>query len=274
MGILNSCRLNFKKWRHNPRYWIVAAILLVFSRSAAVTFHDISFQSGRALSPWLLPFLLIDRYLLFCIALCLVITFCDAPFLDCLQPYCLQKIGRRKWLLGQICYIIVCSFLFFSLLWLSMVLVSIRQIELSRDWGACLRMLARDNPFLGAFAPEIILKQEAVRCSLRAFLMSWAVGSLIGMLLLFLNLHIRRELGAFAVSAVSVIDFVLCNYFDDRPALFWISPISWMNPMQYTGDGQWKWSVRICIVLALLILLGLLSMRKMLRCPVETSPEI
>ena len=274
MDILNSCKLNFKKWRHNPRYWIVAAILLIFTRGAAAAFREVSLQSNRALSPWLLPFILIDRYLLFCIALCLIITFCDAPFLDGLQPYCLQKIGRKKWLLGQFAYIGVCSFLFFFTLWLWMILLSVGQLQLTANWGDCLEMLAHDNPFWGTFAPEIILGQKALPCTLSTFLMGWAVGSLIGMLLLFLNLYYTREVGAFFVSAISVIDFVLYAYFDESPALFWGSPISWMNPQQYVEDNRWKWSVRLGIILVLLVILGVLSMRKMLRYPVETKTEI
>lgn len=274
MDALRSCSLNFRKWLHNPRYWIVIAVLVVFTRNTAAAFREVSVLSDKMLSPWLLPFLLIDRYTLFCLALSLIILFCDAPFLDLLQPYALQRIGRRRRLLGQFCYVFFCSLAVVLFLWLCMLCVCAGRIEWVKDWGPCLKMLAHDNPFWGAFAQEIILQQDALTVFLRTILMSCGVASLIGMLLLYLNLHLRREVGAFIVSGISVIDFVLYSYFDSTPELFWISPISWMNPWQYVGDDQSTWKVRFGIVLALLGTLGALSIRKLLRCHIETAPEL
>ncbi len=153
MAIVRSGFQNYRKWLHNPRYWIIAALLLIFSSTVSVAFCDVARASDTRLSCWMLPFLLYDRYLQFCIALCLIMLFCDAPFLDNLQPYCLQRLGRTRWFLGQMVYILSCSLLFFLFAWFCLILLCSRRISWTPDWGSCLQMLAHDNPFWGAFAP-------------------------------------------------------------------------------------------------------------------------
>lgn len=274
MDILHSGFQNFKKWLHNPRYWIVAVILGVFSNNVSNAFQNLATISGTRLSIWLFPFLLYDRYLQFCIALCLIMVFCDAPFLDNLQPYALQRIGRRKWFFGQQIYMLACSILFFLYIWLCLVILAGDAISFSCDWGSCLEMLAHDNPFWGTFAPDIILEQKAIPTHFRTFAMSCMVGFAVGNFLMFLNLRFKRETGALIAGSLSVLDFFFYSYFDQLPALFWISPISWINPQQYTGSNQWKWDIRICMLVISIIILGLSSLRTLYKANIETTPEI
>lgn len=274
MAAVRSGLYNYRKWLHNPRYWIIAVLMILFSDSVASAFRRVADLSGTRLSVWLLPFLLYDRYLQFCVALCLIMLFCDAPFLDRLQPYCLQRIGRRQWLWGQVVYILSCGALFFLFSWLCLILLCCTKITWTAGWGSCLEMLARDNPFLGAIASELILKQGAVEVTLRCLVMGSMVAVLLGVFLMYVNLRHRRETGAMIAAGFSVLDFVLYSYFDQVPALFWVSPISWINPQQYTGENSWKWGVRIGITLVLLAMLIVGNLKRIHEIHIEISPEI
>lgn len=275
MVIVRSALQNLRKWSRSPRIWVLALLLLVFANNPARTLCQAAEESGKALSPWLLPFLLQDRYLQFCTALCLVGLFCDAPFLDPLQPYVLLRIGRTRWMLGQFLYIATASALFFLFLWGAMLLRCLRVLSWTVSWGPCLTMLAHDNPFFGVpFSADLILGQNAVRVFARTFLMGWLTGCFLGGLLVYLNLNLRRETGALAAGAVCVLDFVLYSYMDTLPELFWLSPVSWMNPHQYTIGTGWKWPVRAGILLLLFVLLCLLSIQKLRRRQIETLPQI
>ncbi len=274
MDILRSGFLNYRKWKNNPRYWIVALFLLVFTHSAGGAFREVSIQSGQMLSPWLLPFLFTDRFLLFCFSLCLIMTFCDAPFLDTLQPYSILKVGRTKWMFGQLLYIVTCCFLFFLVAWVFELLFCVGRISFTADWGDCLKMLARNNPFWGTFQPDMIIPKPAIATSVQTFLMCWMIGSVLAALLLLLNLYRRREIGALLVAGISVMDFVSFAYADETPSLFWISPISWMNPKQYVQGGQWMWPVRFAIAVLLLLLLSSLIFIKFRKSNIQSAPEL
>lgn len=275
MVIVRSSLQNFRKWGRSPRIWALALLMLVFANNPARALCQAAEESGKALSPWLLPFLLQDRYLQFCTALCLVGLFCDAPFLDPLQPYVLQRIGRKRWMQGQFLYIAAASAVFFLFLWGAMLLRCLHVLDWTRSWGACLTMLAHDNPFFGApFSADLILGQSAPAATLGSFLMGWLTGCFLGGFMVFLNLNLRRETGALAAGAVCVLDFVLYSYMDELPELFWLSPVSWMNPHQYTDGGGWKLPVRAGILLLLFSLLCLLSIQKLHRQQIETMPQI
>lgn len=274
MVIVRSCLQNLRKWAHNPRFWIIGIIAVLFANDPAGAFRQVASASAKDLSPWMLPFLVCDRYLLFCITLCFIGLFCDAPFLDRLQPYVIQRIGRRKWMLGQFLYIVAASFLFFLFMWAAMDLLCLPHMKLTLSWGSCLTMLAHDNPFWGAFLPELILGKPAVAASLQVFLIGSLEACFIGALLLYMNLFMDRETSALIVAAVSVFDFVLYSYGDANPALFWISPISWMNPLQYVGVDMWKYNIHIIILCVLIIALFILSMVKFQKQNIEVMPEI
>ena len=274
MAVVRSGLQNYRKWIHNPRYWIIALLLVIFTNNVASALCNVASLSATKLSIWLLPFLLYDRYLQFCIALCLIMLYCDAPFLDCLQPYYLQRIGRRKWFWGQIVYIITCGTLFFLFAWFCLILLCFPHISITTDWGSCLKMLARDNPFWGAFASELILGHNAIVTTIQSLIMGSLVATLFGVLLMYFNLHFRRETGAIIAAAISVFDFFLYAYSDQLPQLFWFSPVSWTNPLQYTSENQWKWGARIFILFLLLSFLINAAIRRLQSIHIETSTEI
>lgn len=275
MAIVRSALHNFKKWGRSPRIWALAALLLLFANDPASALYQAAFASGKTLSPWLLPFLLTDRYLQFCTALCLVGLFCDAPFSDALTPYVLLRIGRKRWMLGQFLYIAAASLLFFLFLWTAMVVRCLPVLRWTTSWGACLTMLAHDNPFFGSpFCAELILGKSAPAAALETFLLAWLTGCFIGSLLVLLNQHLRWETSALVAGAVCVLDFVLYSYMDLLPELFWLSPVSWMNPQQYGGAEGWKGPVRAGLLALLFMLSCLLSIQRLERQQIETLPQI
>lgn len=275
MDIVRSALHNFKKWGRSPRIWALALLLLLFANDPAAALSQAAAASGKALSPWLLPFLLTDRYLQFCTALCLVGLFCDAPFSDALTPCVLLRIGRKRWMLGQFLYIVLASLLFFLFLWAAMLLRCLPVLRWTASWGSCLTMLAHDNPFFGSpFCAELILGKSAPAAALETLLLAWLTGCFVGSLLVLLNQHLRRETGALVAGAVCVLDFVLYSYMDLLPELFWLSPVSWMNPQQYVGADGWKGPVRAGVLAVLSVLLCLGDLRHFARQQIETLPQI
>ena len=245
--------------------------MLLFANNPASALYQAASASGRTLSPWLLPFLLRDRYLQFCTALCLVGLFCDAPFSDALTPCVLLRIGRKRWMLGQFLYIALASLLFFAFLWTAMLTRCLPVLRLTGSWGPCLTMLAHDNPFFGSpFCAELILGRSAPAAALETFLMAWLTGCFLGALLTLLNPSLRQETGALTAGAICVLDFVLYACPDQIPALFWLSPVCWMNPQQYTGPDHWKLPIRAGLLALLFVLICLLRIQRLGRRQIET----
>lgn len=131
-------------------------------------------------------------------------------------------------------------------------------------------LLAHDNPFFGSpFCAELILGRSAPAAALETFLMAWLTGCFLGALLTLLNPSLRQETGALTAGAICVLDFVLYACPDQIPALFWLSPVSWMNPQQYTGPDHWKLPIRAGLLALLFVLICLLRIQRLGRRQIE-----
>lgn len=274
MDIINSTKQNFLKWRHNPRYLIIMVMIFILLIDVMKFFKDITEKTSMNLCPWLLPFFVRDHYILFYLALCIVLLFCDAPFLDNLQLYNIKRIGRFRWMIGQIIYILCCSALLFLSISVLMVFFCIKKISFTSDWGECLKTLAYDNPFIGAFCSEMILNNNAIILTLKTFFICWLVTSFIGILMFYLNLTVGKELCSIIVSSIVTIDFFIYAGGFQMVYLFWISPISWMNPEQYLGDDSWQYPVRIGILIILIVILLILSKINIMKINITSIAEL
>ena len=57
MVIVRSALQNFRKRGRSPRIWVLALLMLVFANNPARALCQAAEESGKALPPWLLPFL-------------------------------------------------------------------------------------------------------------------------------------------------------------------------------------------------------------------------
>ncbi len=226
------CRLNFRKWPSSPRLFVVAALVLVFTNTVTSPISDLAQRLHERVSPWLMPFVLSDDYMILLLLGCVVILFCDAPFLDEQQPYLVVRSGKTAWAAGQILFLLLASLVFSLFVFAAINLNLIGRLGLTADWGKLIGTLAQadagvafDSPV--SFDYRILVDYSAVGATLLVVALLWAVCAFLGLLICLLNLHLHNSVGPVVAFALVLAEYLLPILRVD--VLFFLSPASWVN---------------------------------------------
>lgn len=204
--IATVCLQNIRKWRTNYRVWLMAIISLLLIHNFTKDLGSFSRQIGIDVSPWIFPFLYLDRYVKMLFFFPLVFIFCDAPFIDQNQAYVIVRAKRSAWSLGQISYIFVGSAIYFAFLLVGTILFHLSHMEFTSEWGKALGTLSSTNAAqvmgLNFFGDKHILKYfTPLQAMWFTYILSVLSGIIIGLMIYVSNtISKTRSLGVFIAS--------------------------------------------------------------------------
>lgn len=269
MSSLRCCLSNFRKWTYNPRMWVVGILSVIFALDSSKEIAYFSAAVNVPVTPWVFPFIFTNNYLTLCIMLTFILCFCDAPFLDKQQPNAIIRIGRMRWAIGQMLYIVAGSFLFFSFIFLVSLVILSGNLTFSLEWGKVLGTLAQTDASVQystmGISYRVMLLYEPLEAMFWCLLMTWLVGTFLGMLMFALNLWFPREVGAIVAGGFVVLGFFI--YIEDAFSLVYFSPVSWCSLLKFgiSGSGFPSRAYVVSVLILLILALGafvLISIRK------------
>mgnify|MGYP000178248066 CR=1 FL=1 len=218
---------NFRKWKYDSRILITIFFLLIFIHSYTKGLSSFCDYVNVKSSPWIYPFLYMQYYnkLLFFFPLLLI--FSNAPFIDSNQLYIIARSGRIKWCMGQICYIFITSSIYFVFIILFSILLNIKCIEFTNDWGKVINTLANTNAgteFQIGFSPDrnIVNMFSPLQAVWFTFLHSWVSGVVLGLIIFLFNM-IFKGVGTFISSFILVFSAIASK----QISLVKFSPVTW-----------------------------------------------
>lgn len=230
--IWKICVLNFRKWIVSPRIYVVAALVLVFINMVISPVVDLAKSVNESVTPWLVPFIMSDNYMIIVIFVCAVILFCDAPFIDEQQPYIIIRSNRICWAAGQILYIIISGLIFSLFLFISICINLISVINFSFDWGKTIGTLAQTDAGIQfdsyiSFDYSIMVNFNAIQATVLVLFLVWTISVLLGLLIFFINTHLSNIIGPIVAFAFVLVQYLLPIIRVD--ILYYFSPVSWVN---------------------------------------------
>lgn len=222
---------NIRKWFNNPRFYIVILLVLGFSRIALESVARFASTLGVKATPFAFVFFMDDSYIVYMMALCLILLFCDAPFIDLQQPYIMIRSGKKKWLSGQILYILIASLLFSIFIVFVSVLVLLPNITFDGGWGKVWGTLAQTDAaaqfYVRLGVPyEIILNYAPLEALLVTLFMSWLIFTFTGLVMFIINLNSSRIYGAIAGTLLATLPFA---------SLFLPWWVNYISPYRWIG---------------------------------------
>ncbi|MBS4201838.1 hypothetical protein KHA93_19725 [Bacillus sp. FJAT-49732] len=266
--ILLCSQVNFRKWLVNPRIYTLAVITIAFLSYHSLGLSKFAAEKEIAITPWVFPFLSIPPTMQV-FACFIVLLFCDAPFADRHMPFLTIRTSRRNWIIGQLIYIILASFIYTIFVCVMSAIVLIPNLQLSTGWGVLIKTLAVKPDIapsvLVFFDEEIIKMFSPIKAILISSGLFWLVAVFIGVLIFFFNVVIKKMSGLVASGF-----FIFMSFFSIIQGILifgeWIrylSPISWMNIsyLYWNGFGFATASPTfavLCLLIAIL-LMGIIS---------------
>lgn len=266
---LLCCRINYKKWRRNPRIFSIFSIIFIFQSYSFSPLSQICAYYEVSTTPWVFPFFMGNPSFFIIYGALAMLLYCDAPFLDEHASFLLIRAGRKNWILGQLLYIYSSSFLYTMCHVVSSILVLIPHLTFSLDWGMMLRTIANQSDIFervgvrGSFSlyKEFLAVFSPIQAMGLSILLFWLGTGFIGVLILCF--HLIKEMSGLVISGV----FTSFAYFSSYLGAFslgaWLcffSPVTW-SCISYLVD--WNRignipSIRFAIM-AYLVMIGVMS---------------
>lgn len=281
--VFYTAMANFRRWRRNPQIllafclaFIVCFLLsdkvLVFAKT-----HDTILQ---AVEPFIWTFGDADSVLV--VSLLLLLLFADMPNLSNDVPLFLVRIDRKIWMLGQILYLILATFLFLCFILFSTCLLAASRAYPANLWSDTAAVLGYSNIGKEISIPSFVKVMELsfpYETMLHIFGLMLGYSVLMASIILFFNLC-RDNGGMIAGIIFSGLGFlltpeVLAGIFDINSMQMryaniifgWISPLNhatyYMHSFGYDNLPK-LWVSYLFFVIASLVffLLSLLRIRR------------
>lgn len=272
------CSYHLRRWPSQPRVLILLLLIPGYLSMLERPVAQFCGHVGVSVSPWIFPFLTNDWYTLMLLMFGVILLFCDAPFIDDSQPYLLLRAGRAQWAAGQMLYILVGTSLYFGYVLLVSLMLLMPHVAFQSDWGKVLYTLSDTDacrqfqiPLL--FSPDIIADYTPITALLISFFTALLAGLFLALVMMAMNLYTRRAFGITAAMLLTLMQAFAANV--NLPFLYYLSPVSWAGLDSFRGDPEsLQPTLTFCIstFLALLSLLGFLSLRAAERKDIEIDP--
>lgn len=227
-----ACAENFQKWLKNPRIYILFLLFFLHMFDLMLPFNKTASTLGVKNTPWTFPF--VSSSLVFGMFLLLgyVLLFCDAPFTDRHQPYIIIRIGKIKWMWGQILYIVLSSLIFVLSIQIFIIIVLLPTLTFSTDWGKMLYTVSQ-LPIEGfvsnvAVSYSLITSYSPIQATVISMLLVWLEGIFIGCLIFVFNMKFKKMVGTI-LGCFHATLFFMVKGMDSNTVLWKIVPSAWMD---------------------------------------------
>lgn len=269
--IIQCCLHNFRKWASSPKVYVTYIFLAFFLYEKMIVMRELCMDTGVSVTPWLLPFLFSDGNDFISLMIWLTVSFfmSNAPFEDDQKTFLVSRTGKRNWCLGQLCYILLSSFVLVLSTWLIMLIYVFPHISLELSWGKVLNTLAQtdlsDQYYTLSIKYSILLDNEPLSAFLWVFLLFWMICVFMGILSFCLNLWIYKYAGITVCGVLSFAPFFLNSLVAwTQRTFFYLVPTTWANIgyMDTFTLGQYPSRVLAFVMLLVFsLILGVASIR-------------
>lgn len=231
-SIVYCCKFNLSQWRKNSRVICVFLLLLGYVYSIIEPISQFSTDIEYKCTPWLFPFITSDANCILILMTLYVILLCDAPFLFKYQKYLIIRTGKTKWILGQLMYVAVATFIYWFSISIFSIILLFSNLTFSNEWGKIIstlsqtRMGARYQLFF-LLDYKIIIYFSPIKAFTIAFILAWVVSFFIGLIILYFNLSKQKYLGIIIATIL-----IFSQHFAHMASGYWfykISPVSWIS---------------------------------------------
>ena len=268
--ILHLSMNNMRRWVSNPRYYVIAVLGSLWMHYIVGSLSSFTNTVSVDATPWIFPFLLVDKYTPMLIMLGAVFLFADAPFMNQSTPYESIRSGKRTWVKAQVLYVIVTAFIWIFLLFLISILCLFPNLKFAWDWGKVYNTLAQTNAgaqhsVLFPVSYSIIQAYTPVNAVLYSFLLIFLEVAFIGMLIFTVSILASRVIAMFSGFILAFMPSALA--ISGMPNYYYFTPTAWSSLNMFVPNNKYDYpSLSFCIFF-LLVAIVILSAIAILFAP-------
>ena len=226
---------NLRKWQTDYRVWCIGIMLISLIAIYTDDMRNVAKVTGTEMPVWIFPFMYSQFHTKLIFTLPVVLLFCSAPFIDRNQTFVFMRMGRMKWLCGQVLYIVIASAVYYLFILAVSLLLTVFSGGFSLEWGKTLPMLATSQNLgwegaltVGA-SYVVITFFTPLQAVWFTFLLSWLGAVFIGLTIFAINLISgTRYIGVLVSSFLVALSSMVANE-PGWDRLLRFSPMSWIT---------------------------------------------
>lgn len=280
--VLQMAFYNFRLWKGNVRVittFILAFILCFFLTDKLIMFAEENHTTLQITEAFIWTFG--DSNSILLTSILLLLLFADLPFLTTAVPFFLFRGSRVQWVIGQILYIGMATFLYLAFIFFSTCMLSMKLSYVKNSWSKTAATLAYSGGGKEMKLPvekKILEMSRPCETVITIFLLLLLYALVMMFIMLFLHIW-KGRLVALVGTFLFCIYGVLLNpeniqkilnlpeafYYKARVGLGWISPLNHATYSMH-NFGYDKLPVigeSFAIFLGELIILTILTIKKM-----------
>ncbi len=253
---------HLKSWKGSVRTIVVLILAIVMTIYQSMEYLGYAKEIGSIVNCFEAYILVINNHMYSTVMFVLVLVlFSDAPFMDNNSLYVVSRIGRYRWCVGKILYIIIATIVFNLVCMLTTIVVSISYSYPGDIWSsAFLGVINGDAVELGHQAMfdnrEVIYVYNPLKIALISMGLKILLNILMGMMLFVLNLANGKVLGYAVVSILYFAEYTVSGM---EIAKFMLIENSIFAMQNGFSDIRWTLTyfggiIILCIITALLMI--------------------
>ena len=217
---------------------LVTVLMQIYAMQPIVNFCD---AAGVNMTPFATVFVFSDiyyTYLSTIMSLGMIALCAGAPFLSHYQLQILMRTGRRRWLLGQVIYLFVLSFIYTAFWAVCPLVCAFGRIEWANQWGKIWTTLAYTDAanqmrIMLDVPTSIVTQYSPMEALMLSLSLRFLYIFMLGMIVFIGNLISRSCGGVVVGTLMSILDWVLVsngysNFYLASPLT--ISRLSMLDP--------------------------------------------
>ncbi|MFZ7120482.1 MAG: hypothetical protein ACOWWH_05990 [Eubacteriaceae bacterium] len=207
------CLYNFRGWKKNPRIVItfgLAFVLCFLLTDKAVRFSYEFDTIMQIAEPFVWTFG--DSNSILLASLLLILLFSDMPFLGAGIPYYLMRTSRFKWMLGQLLYIVLATFIYMLFILISSIVICAKNSFSGNMWSKTGAILGYSSAGESIALPSSVKTMEMSTpydCMLTIFLLMLLYTLLCVFIMFFFNLIKGKFWGVGSIFGFSIYGILL-----------------------------------------------------------------
>ncbi len=211
--IISVVKYNFKQWNKNPRIitaFLLAFILCFLLSDKTVTLAESYDSSMQFVEAFIWTFG--DSNSILLSSMLLLLLFMDMPFISSGTPFYLVRTNRKTWILGQILYIFIVTFIYLAFILFSTSIICMNQSFIGNMWSETAALLGYSGLGKEVALPVIVTTLEMTTpypCMFTTFILMFSYALLMAMIMLYFNLRKGQMAGIISVFVFSIYGFLL-----------------------------------------------------------------
>ncbi|MEX1377668.1 MAG: hypothetical protein AB1Z23_09410 [Eubacteriales bacterium] len=211
--IWEICLYNFQSWKKNPRIFItfsLAFVLCFLLTDKAVKFSYEYETIMQVAEPFVWSFG--DSNSILIASLLLILLFSDMPFLGVGIPYYLMRTTRFRWMLGQVLYIVLATFIYMVFILVSSIVLCAKNAFPGNMWSETGAILGYSPAGKAVALPSMVKTMEMstpYECMATIFLLMLLYVLVCVFIMFAVNIKKGKFWGIASVFSFSLYGFLL-----------------------------------------------------------------